>query len=135
MSTKENQKVRDKKQDQKDHQESAGEARIATGRSRTRKTATVPEQPVAVIVCSDAPPEPAKATKRPATNVTPPQQDDGQEVCVFAFRLLRTERDELHAATGSAKASKFVKAIVLAGARGDMKAVQEIVEEAQASRK
>jgi hypothetical protein len=134
MSTKENQKVRDKKQDQKDHQEPAGEARIATGRSRTRKAATVAEQPVAVIISSDAPPETPKATKRPATNVTPPQQDDGQEVCVFAFRLLRSERDELHAATGSAKASKFVKAIVLAGARGDMKAVQEIVDEIHAAK-
>jgi len=54
---------------------------------------------------------------------------------VFAFRLTRAERDEIHAAAGSAKASRFVKAIVLAGARGDMKAVQEVVDEILAARK
>jgi hypothetical protein len=142
MSTKNDQKIRNKKQDRKDHQELAGKVRIATGTSRTRKPAAIPEHPVAVIVSSDAPPEPAKApaktpktSKRPAADTTPPQQGDGQEVCVFAFRLLRSEREELHLATGSAKASRFVKAIVLAGARGDMKAIQEIVDEVQASRK
>jgi hypothetical protein len=142
MRTKQDEQIRNKKQDRKGHQEPAAEVRIATGRSRTRKPAATAEHPVAVIVSSETPPEPAKApaktpktAKRLAADATPPQQDDGQEVCVFAFRLLRSERDELHAATGSAKASKFVKAIVLAGARGDMKAIQEIVDEAQASRR
>ena len=138
MSTKNQKKVREEKQDQKGHQEPASDVRIATGPGRTRKPAAIPEQPVAVIVPGETPPEPskapAKAAKRPATSAAPPQQDDGQEVVVFAFRILRSERDELHAATGSAKASKFVKAIVLAGARGDMKAIQEIVDEVQAAR-
>jgi hypothetical protein len=142
MRTKQDEQIRNKKQDRKGHQEPAAEVRIATGRSRTRKPAATPEHPVAVIVSSDAPPETAKAptettktAKRPAADATPPQQDDAQEICVFAFRLLRSERDELHAATGSAKASKFVKAIVLAGARGDMKAVTQLIDEVQAGRR
>jgi hypothetical protein len=139
MRTKQDEQIRNKKQDRKGHQEPAAEVRIATGRSRTRKTAALPEQPVAVIVSGETPPEPAKGptktTKHPAADATPPQQDDGQDTVVFAMRLSRAERDELHSATGSGKASRFVKALVLAGARGDMKAIQEIVDEAQASRR
>jgi hypothetical protein len=85
----------------------------------------------------------AKARSKPVTSKAPepsrpqtpptPTTDDVPEIVVFAFRLTRAERDEIHAATGSAKASRFVKAIVLAGARGDMKAVQEIVDEIHAT--
>ncbi len=75
-----------------------------------------------------------KPAETPRPEPTPATTDPNDETVVFAFRLLRSERDILHAATGSAKASKFVKAIVLAGARGDMKAVQEIVEEIHAAK-
>jgi len=65
----------------------------------------------------------------------PQQPDDSAEIVVFAFRLSRAERDEIHAATGSAKASKFIRTLALAGARGDMKAVQEVIDEVHATRK
>ena len=97
----------------------------------TRKAAAPPEE------MPDAAKIEAKRTaevKTPPTATSPQQPDDAQEVCVFAFRLSRSARDEIHRATGSAKASKFVRAIVLAGARGDMKAVQEAVDEIRAGR-
>jgi len=92
------------------------------------------EATVAQKKTKGANPTPPKATRKtadlprpePPTTATP---DDSPAIVVFAFRMTRAERDELHAATGSAKASRFVKAIVLAGARGDMKAVQEVVDE------
>lgn len=63
----------------------------------------------------------------PGPSTTP--ADGTTEIVVFAFRLTRAERDEIHAATGSAKASRFIRTIALAGARGDMKAVQEAMDE------
>lgn len=66
-------------------------------------------------------------------NAQPPQQIG--DIVVFAFRLARSERDEIHAATGSAKASKFIRTLALAGARGDMKAVQEAIDEVHAASK
>ena len=113
---------------------------IAKARS-TPATGAPKDKPVAVIISSQEPAETAKAPtktpkmpKRPAPDAVPAQPDDSQAICVFAFRLTRSERDEIHAATGSAKASKFIRAIALAGARGDMKAVQEAVDEVQAGR-
>jgi hypothetical protein len=125
MSPKVKQTVDSKKQGRKNQQEPDDTGVEALGSARESG------KPVAVIVSGETP----KAAKRPTTNVTPPETDDSQDTVVFAFRLSRAERLELHEATGSAKASKFVKAIVLAGARGDMKAIQEIVDEAQASRR
>jgi len=73
--------------------------------------------------------------KPPAAALDGQTPNDGSEIVVFAFRLTRAERDEIHAATGSAKASRFIKTLALAGARGDMKAVQEAIDEVQATRK
>ena len=87
-----------------------------------------------MIVSSEEQIATPKKTKHPATDANPAQPDDSQDTVVFAMRLSRAERDELHSATGSGKASRFVKALVLAGARGDMKAIQEIVDEVQAAR-
>jgi hypothetical protein len=145
MSTKNQQKVDNKQQGAESQQKPTNDHVHAIAPPRptrgTRKPAAIPEQPVAVIVSSDTPPEPAKApakapknAKRPTADTPTPAPDDAGETVVFAFRLTRSERDEIHAATGSAKASKFVKAIVLAGARGDMKAVQEIVDEIHAAK-
>lgn len=78
---------------------------------------------------------PARRAQTTTEAVTPEAPgDDGDALCVFAIRLKRSERDELHAAAGSAKASRFVRAIILAGARGDMKAVQEAVDSIHAAR-
>lgn len=63
----------------------------------------------------------------------PERERAGDGLVVFAFRLTKAERDEIHAAAGAAKASKFVRGIALAGARGDMKALQEAVDEIHTS--
>jgi len=83
-----------------------------------------------------APPKVTRKTAEPPAPETPAATtpDDGPAIVVFALRMTRAERDELHQAVGSGKASRFVKAIVLAGARGDMKAVQEVVDEIHAPR-
>ena len=69
----------------------------------------------------------------PATDTTT-QSDDTSEIVVFAFRLTRSERDEIHAATGSAKASQFVRGLALAAARQDGDAIQQILTGIHASR-
>jgi hypothetical protein len=70
---------------------------------------------------------------RPAPKAeVPVQADDSQELVVFAFRLARAERDLIHQAAGSAKASSFVRRLAAAGARGDLKAAEEIIATVEA---
>ena len=65
---------------------------------------------------------------RPAQkNEVPVQADDSQEMVVFAFRLTRAERDLIHKSAGSGKASGFVRGLAVAAAKGDVKAVRELV--------
>jgi hypothetical protein len=61
--------------------------------------------------------KPAKVRKTPV-----------EELVVFAFRLLPEERDLIHAAAGPAKASKFVRALSVAAARGDEALVKEMLK-------
>jgi hypothetical protein len=70
---------------------------------------------------------PTKAKPTPTEGV-PEQPDDSGELVVFAFRLSRAERDLIHSAAGSAKASKFVRELAVAAARRDGDAMQRIVE-------
>lgn len=75
----------------------------------------------------------SKKQTEPTAPATPrddaqPQPDDSQEIVVFAFRLTRAERSLIHEAAGSAKASKFVRGIALAAARGDTKAIKQTME-------
>jgi hypothetical protein len=60
-----------------------------------------------------------------------PTAKRSEELVVFAFRLSAEERDEIHTAAGSARASRFVRAVALASARGDVKALQAILLEVQ----
>lgn len=60
-----------------------------------------------------------------------PEYEDSDELVVFAFRLPRRERDMIHATAGSAKASKFVRAVVMAAVAGDDKAFRKVVKEAR----
>jgi hypothetical protein len=77
--------------------------------------------------------EKAKAT-RPRTEKTKPEAPEpkqatgSDEICVFAIRLRRSERDLIHEVAGSGKASKFVKGVALAAARGDLDTVKAIIE-------
>jgi hypothetical protein len=58
-----------------------------------------------------------------------PRSKASDDLVVFAFRLSAEERDLIHQASGPAKASRFVGAVVLSAARGDMKALQAIITE------
>lgn len=71
------------------------------------------------------------AVPAPGSTATP---DDGGELVVFAFRLSRAERDAIHAAAGSAKASRFVRGLAIAAARGDVDGIEAILAEAKARR-
>jgi hypothetical protein len=93
-------------------------------KSKPKKAATKRAAPKKV-----AERKPKAAPASVAVAAVPPQpRDDSGETVVFAIRLKRSERDEIHDATGPAKASSFVRSLALAAARGDMKLVQEIVD-------
>ena len=68
--------------------------------------------------------KPAKGKKEKAPKAPKPPKED---LVVFAFRLKATERDLIHKAAGAAKASRFVRALMIAASRGDEKTVVEIV--------
>ncbi len=68
----------------------------------------------------------AKPTKEKA-----PRED----LCIFAFRLTKEERDTIHNGAGPAKASKFVLAAALAAASADQKAFDALVTQAKANTK
>ncbi|MBD3336435.1 MAG: hypothetical protein GF355_13050 [Candidatus Eisenbacteria bacterium] len=69
-----------------------------------------------------------KADQAPAPDPETKTTNGTDELVVFAFRLLRSERDLIHQVAGSAKASRFVKGVTLAAARGDLDTVKAIVE-------
>ena len=57
-----------------------------------------------------------------------PKKTQRDELCVFAFRLTRSERDEIHAATGPGNASKFARTLLVAAARNDLSTVKKIMK-------
>ncbi len=57
------------------------------------------------------------------------------ELCVFAFRLTKSERETLHRAAGPAKASQFVLGAALAAANADTKAFTTLAEQARSNLK
>ena len=54
---------------------------------------------------------------------------------VFAFRLSKTDRDRIHQAAGSGKATQFVRAAALAAANGDATVFEQLVGQAKANLK
>jgi hypothetical protein len=72
--------------------------------------------------------KPVKPTVEAAQHEEPKEKVAREELCVFAFRLTADERDLIHKAAGSAKASKFVRALAVAAARNDEAAVKTIME-------
>jgi hypothetical protein len=51
-----------------------------------------------------------------------------EDLVVFAMRLTTDERDAIHKAAGPGKASKFVRQVAIAAARGDVDAVQRLID-------
>lgn len=64
----------------------------------------------------------------PAEAEAPPAKDD---LVVFAIRLTKAERDAIHAAAGPGKATKFVRTLAVAAARGDSPTVLGILDRVQ----
>ncbi len=78
-----------------------------------------------------------KAASKVKTSVAtkaeaPVQTDDSQELVVFAFRLTRAERDLIHQAAGSAKASKLARSLLVAAAQRDEEALKAAMETVKA---
>ena len=67
----------------------------------------------------------------PATNPQDPESKENdapkEELVVFAFRLTSEERELLHKAAGPAKASRFVRTLAVAAARGDKARIEQIL--------
>ena len=82
------------------------------------------------VAVSPAKKETARPGAEKASSVQQPR-DDSNEIVVFAIRIKRCERDLIHKAAGSGKASQFVRTLAVAAATGDLKAVQEIVQATQ----
>ena len=74
-------------------------------------------------------PVPAAAAAKTADE--PKTKAAREDLCVFAFRLTAEERDAIHKAAGPAKASKFVRTLVVAAARNDEAAVKAIMKTTQ----
>jgi len=72
--------------------------------------------------------KPAKAVVEAVANAEPKKKAAREELCVFAFRLTEEERDAIHKAAGPAKASKFVRTLLVAAARNDEAAVKAIMK-------
>lgn len=133
MSTKKASQTPSKKSG-KEKREEPTTGRVPTiAKARTRPVTRSPkEAPLAVIVAA----EESIGTANPQAKTPVPAGDAGQapsdiapNLCVFAFRLTPAERDEIHKAAGPGKASRFVKAVALAVARLDDKAIQEVTDE------
>jgi hypothetical protein len=106
--------------------------RAAKGETAVEAPAeTVETTPVAIEAAPAKGKRGKKAAEAAAAKPTEPVDtaDDGEEVCVFAIRLLRSERDLIHAVAGSGKATRFVKTVALAAARGDIDTLHGIVAE------
>lgn len=89
----------------------------------SKKTATekTPPKTRAVKKATSTPPRKGTPKKTNELGDTPFQPDD---LVVFAFRLTRAERDQIHQAAGPAKASRFVRSLAVAAAGNDETAIK-----------
>jgi len=71
----------------------------------------------------------AREVRPPRPKGTEPEED----LVVFAFRLSAEERDLIHKAAGPARASKFVRALAVAAACSDEKAIKLLLQSTAAT--
>ncbi len=74
----------------------------------------------------------AAMTEATAKTEAPVQAGDSQQLVVFAFRLTRAERDLIHQAAGSARASQLARTLLVAAAQRDEAAIKAAMESLQA---
>ena len=104
---------------------------------KTKKTAAAKQAATEETPAPEA--ATTKATKKTKLEAKPkatadilmPRAKTTDDLCVFALRMTIAERDELHAAAGPSRASRFVRAVALAAARNDVPALQAILTEIQ----
>jgi hypothetical protein len=94
---------------------------VMDGTEKSTKKAEAPEAP--------AKSKGGKKAVKAATKETKPRREKipAEDVCVFAFRLSTKDRDRLHEAAGSGKASGFVLAAALAAASGEVEQFKAVV--------
>ena len=95
--------------------------------------ATKPEPRAKTPVLSDALKAEADRiiAKREAKKAPKEKREPEEDLVVFAFRLSSEERELIHRAAGPARASKFVRALAIAAACADKKAVDLLLEQVQ----
>ncbi len=101
-----------------------------TVRTSTKSSSQKGTDPKSTSADGHTDPKQPAELEAPDSQQPPPQKDDSNELVVFAMRLTRAERDAIHAAAGSGKASSFVRGLALAGARSDGEAFQAVIKEA-----
>jgi hypothetical protein len=95
------------------------------------KQAATEEKPAPEAATTKTTKKTKPTTKPKATaDTVMPKAKAADDLVVFAFRLSADEREEIHSAAGSARASRFVRAVALAAARRDVSALQAIMSEA-----
>ena len=103
---------------------------------KTKKQAAAKQAATEETPAPEAATKSTKKTKAPAKpkasiDTLMPRAKTADDHCVFALRMTLAERDELHAAAGPSRASRFVRAVALAAARNDVPALQAILTEIQ----
>lgn len=97
------------------------------------KTGTAPTaEPEATTAPTASTTAAEKAPKAPAES--PKQPDDSGEEVVFALRIRRADRDLLHEKAGSGKASRVVKALIVAASHNDREAIEQVLTQLHGAR-
>src|SRR5262249_35828536 len=88
---------------------------------RTKKTTTAASVETATKAAPiGAKPAQPKGEAKPA-----------EELVVFAIRLTEPERQAIHEAAGPARATRFIRAVAIAAAHGDVEAFKRALKEAE----
>jgi hypothetical protein len=72
--------------------------------------------------------ETSPKVKEPTERAPKREKIPAEDICVFAFRLSTKDRDRIHDAAGSGKASQFVLAAAIAAASGDVDAFKTVID-------
>ena len=77
---------------------------------------------------------PAATPRAPEGTESKEGGEPKEDLVVFAFRLTTDERELIHRAAGPARASRFVRALVIAAACEDRKALDTLIDNVRIAR-
>ena len=92
---------------------------------RSKKTTTAPSAETTTKAA------PTGAKTATANREARPKEEG---LVVFAIRLSEPERDAIHEAAGPARATKFIRAVAIAAAHGDVDAFKRALKDAEEAR-